>query len=211
MDVEVTDLGVLAAHDPRQPDRHVVGVADEQLVGRQRARHPVERGELLAILGDAHADPAATEGGEVVGVVRLVELEHHVVADVDDVVDRPLPDRRQPGGHPRRAGCDDDPGEHGQGEPATALPREDLHGGVDRVADGGERRSRMSERQAQLGSQIARYTDVAEGVGAIAGDVDVEHDVVDEAGDLAVGYAQRRVRGEDEDAAVVAAEAQLTR
>ena len=46
--------------------------------------------------------PPPGELGEVVGVVRLAELEHHVVRDVDDVVDRAHAGTRQPLGHPRR-------------------------------------------------------------------------------------------------------------
>jgi hypothetical protein len=53
--------------------------------------------------------------------------------------------------------------------------------------------------------------DVAEGVRAVARDVDVEHDVVDEPGDLPVGNAERCVRGEDEDPAVVTTNAKLSR
>ena len=172
---------------------------------------PVERRQLLAVGRRAHSDPSPTEGRQVVGVVRLVELEHHVVADVDDVVDRSLTDGRQPGGHPRGARGDDDPGQDSQREAAAALPGDDLDRGVRWAADRWRRGPRRGERQTQLGGQIAGDTDVAEGVGAVAGDVDVEHDVVDEAGDVPVGHAEGRVGRQHEDAAVVAAEPQLVR
>ena len=51
----------------------------------------------------AHAD-AAAELGEVEAVHRLAEFEHHVVGDVDDVVDRPHAGSRQPLRQPREIG-----------------------------------------------------------------------------------------------------------
>ena len=58
-------------------------------VGGQRARDIVERDDLFALLGQPHDETAAAERVEVVRMVRLVALEHDVVADVDDVVQRP--------------------------------------------------------------------------------------------------------------------------
>ena len=83
-----------AAHDPGDADRAVVGVADQQVVGGERALDAVERRHRLAVVGEAHAEAAAAERVEVERVVRLVELEHHVVGDVDDVADRPHPGAR---------------------------------------------------------------------------------------------------------------------
>ena len=42
---------------------------------------------------EADDDPAVVDGRGVERVDRLAELEHHVVADVDDVADRPLAGR----------------------------------------------------------------------------------------------------------------------
>ena len=58
----------------------------------------------------ADPEPVAAERRQVVGVVRLAELEHHVVADVDDVVDRAHAGCGEPLGHPRRRRSDDDAG-----------------------------------------------------------------------------------------------------
>ena len=57
----------------------------------------------LAVAGAAHAEAAAAQRVEVVGVVRLAELEHHVVADVDDVVDRAHARQRSGGARSSRA------------------------------------------------------------------------------------------------------------
>ena len=123
----VVDLGVGAAHDPGDPDRAVGGVADEEVRWRQLAGHVVQRGQRLALAGEA--DPEArriAQRSQVVGVVGLAELEHDVVADVDDVVDRAHPGRRQPLGHPRCGRSDDHAGEHGRREAAAAVAVDDL-------------------------------------------------------------------------------------
>ena len=54
----------------------------------KRALDTVERDHRLAVGRAAHPETAAAQRVEVVRVVGLVELEHDVVADVDDVVDR---------------------------------------------------------------------------------------------------------------------------
>ena len=85
----VADLGVGAAHDPGDADRTVVGVADQQVVGRsacarrRRAWSASRRARPVRM-----RKPWPPSVARSYGVVRLAELEHHVVADVDDVVDR---------------------------------------------------------------------------------------------------------------------------
>ena len=66
----------------------------------------VEGGERLALAGDAHPEPGTGHLGQVVRVVGLAQLEHHVVGHVDHVADRahahaaragwPASDRRGP-------------------------------------------------------------------------------------------------------------------
>ena len=85
---------------PPMPIGRVVGVADQQVVGGERALDSVERDHRLAFGREADAEAPAAERVEVVGVVRLVELEHHVVADVDDVVDRAHAGCREAAGDP---------------------------------------------------------------------------------------------------------------
>ena len=97
----VADLGLLAAHDPREGDR-ALGVADQQVLGLERAVDAVERAQLLAGLRAAHDDPAAVELGEVEGVQWVAEREHHVVGHIDDVRDRAHAGVGQPGAQPDR-------------------------------------------------------------------------------------------------------------
>ncbi len=84
----VTDLGVQTAHDAAEPDGRVAGVANEEVVAGEGAVLSIERGEVLTVAGETDSEPSPAERLEVVGVVRLVEFQHHVVADVDDVADR---------------------------------------------------------------------------------------------------------------------------
>ena len=58
-------------------------------------------------------------------------------------------------------------------------------------------------------ASVAGDADVAPAVGSVAGDVDVEHDVGSQPERLAVRHAERRPVGQDEDAGVVVAEAEL--
>src|SRR2546430_12376902 len=52
---------------------------------------------------------------------RLVDLEQDVIGRVDDVVDRPLADRRQAPREPRRAGGDFHAADHGDHVARRAL------------------------------------------------------------------------------------------
>ncbi len=76
----------------------------------------VERRHRLALGGGADDQRAVGDPVEVEGVQRLRGQQHHVVGDVDDVVDRALAGRRQPGLQPRRRGADLDVGEDARGE-----------------------------------------------------------------------------------------------
>ena len=77
----VVDLAREATHHPGQADGASV-VGDDEVVGREGARHVVERLERLAgRRGTRSHGPAQL--GEVEGVQRLAGLEHHVVGDVD--------------------------------------------------------------------------------------------------------------------------------
>ena len=88
----VRDLGRRPAHDPG--DRQRPGrIGDEQGLGLELALDVVERLDALALAGEADDDPAVVHGRRVERVDRLAELQHHVVADVDDVADRSLTGR----------------------------------------------------------------------------------------------------------------------
>ena len=95
--VSVGDLGDLSPHDPGDA-RGAVAVADEDGLGVEAPLDVVERLHLLAVLGGANRQRAVRHLVEVEGVQRLRGEQHHVVGDVDDVVDRPL--TRQPSAAP---------------------------------------------------------------------------------------------------------------
>ncbi len=120
------DLGVEAAHDAADADRDVVGVADQQIARGERAVLAVEGHQVLAVGRQADAEPTTAERVEVVGVVRLVQLEHHVVADVDDVADRAHPGGGEPALHPLGRLADLDAGDHRRRETGATVAVDEL-------------------------------------------------------------------------------------
>jgi hypothetical protein len=70
-------------------------IGDDQRLGIELAIDVIERLEALPCPGEPDDDPALVDGGCVERVDRLAQLEHHVVAHVDDVADRSLPGREQ--------------------------------------------------------------------------------------------------------------------
>ncbi len=84
----VVDLGVETTHDSPDADRNVVGVADEQIGSGEGPLLAVERRESFALTCQPDTESAPAQRVQVVGVVGLVQLQHHVVADVDHVADR---------------------------------------------------------------------------------------------------------------------------
>ncbi len=100
----VGDLGDLAAHNPGDPGR-AVAIADQHRLLIERALDLVEGRHLLAGAGGADGQLATGDLVEVEGVQRLRGQEHHVVGDVDDVVDRPLAGGAEPCLQPRRRGA----------------------------------------------------------------------------------------------------------
>ena len=69
------------------------GVGDDQHAAVEHAFLAVERDDLFAVGRAAHDDLLAADLRRVEGVHRLAVFQHHVVADIDDVVDRPQADR----------------------------------------------------------------------------------------------------------------------
>ncbi|MDT4829886.1 hypothetical protein FQZ97_633200 [compost metagenome] len=94
------DAAVLATHDAGDGQGAGV-VGDHQGVGTQGDFLAVEQDKLLALLRHAHAD-TAVDFGEVEGVHRLAEFEHHVVGDVDGGVDAAHVGTAQALDHPQR-------------------------------------------------------------------------------------------------------------
>ncbi len=103
----VVDLARRAAHDPGERERGLAALAgDHADAPRQRALLAVERRQRLARARPAHDERVARHARQVEGVARLAELDHHVVREVDDVVDRPDADQLEPVAQPRRRRAD---------------------------------------------------------------------------------------------------------
>lgn len=100
------DAGFFTAHDAGDGDGACV-VGDDEVFGEQGVFLGVEREDFFAFLGAAHGD-AALEFIEVEGVQALAHLHHHIVGDIDDVVDGAEADAFEAGFEPSGAGADFD-------------------------------------------------------------------------------------------------------
>ena len=169
----------------------------------------VERLEPLALAGQADDEPAVADRGRIERVDRLAELEHHVVADVDDVADRALAGGdephlddvgRRPDGHAADPAAD---------EPRAQRRLLDLDAKV--LADrrrrprsgrspgsGPARRSRPTTSRA---SPTRLSTSPRLGLTSTSRTTSPYRS--------ASGHAERRVRRQDEDAVGVGGQAQL--
>ena len=127
----------------------------------------VERLHLLAVGGGADRQRAVRDLVEVEGVQRLRGQQHHVVGDVDDVVDRPLAGRGQPRLQPGRRGGDRDVGEDAGGEARAEIRHLDRDRGV--VAD-----VALALRRRVLGPRLRRQRRGADRVDLAGDAVDAE-------------------------------------
>ena len=179
----LVDLALEAAHHAGERDRAAV-VGDQQRVVAQLAVLAVERGQALALAREAHDDRAAQAVG-VEGVQRVAELEHDVVRDVDDVVDRALPRRLQPLLHPARRGPHrdalDDRGDVARAE--VRVGDRDGGGVLDGLVALRGFAVRQSQRRAEDGGRLAGDTGHAHHVGAVRPGVHVQHHVAEVVGE----------------------------
>ena len=88
-------FGVRAAHHAREPYR-ALRIGDHQHRRTQHMLLPVEAREAFPLDGGADDDPRVPHGVHIEGVQRLPVLQHHIVGDVDDVVDGAMPRVLQP-------------------------------------------------------------------------------------------------------------------
>ena len=203
----VRDLRRCPAHDSGDPEDRL-RVADEQRVGIELALDVVERLDALAGSRQAHDDPTVVDRRRIEGVDGLAELEHHVVAHVDDVADRALARRDQAHLDPVRRRPDRDARHVPTHEPRAQPGLQDLDGQAVRDRCPGLRRLGVREADggARDGGDLAGQADHAQRVAAVGFDVDIEHDIAVELGQW---HAERGVRREDEDAVGVAGQAQF--
>ncbi|MFN8036056.1 MAG: hypothetical protein U0V73_08985 [Acidimicrobiia bacterium] len=207
----VGDLRRAPPHDAGDRLRGAAGVADEEVLGGERALHAVERDHPLAFCGAAYDDAAAVEPAEVEGVERLAELEEHVVRDVDRVRDGPHPAQRQPARHPRRRRAHRHPSNAGEvARAALGVLDLDRDVGAGDPVERRRRRGRRRERQAEVRGEVARDADHRHGVGPVRRDRQVEHDVVEAEHGAQVGAELAR-RVERQDAGVVVRQVELPR
>ena len=204
----VGDLAIAAAHHAGDADRHVGAVADEQVVLGARAGRAVEGGHRLAVAREADAE-SPREPRRVVGVGRLVGLEHHEVGGVHHVVDRPHARVREATLEVRGRRSHHHARHHAHVESRAAPTIDDPHGqGAPRAAPGPIAR-RRGEPHAQVGREVPRDAQVARGVGAVARDVEVEHDVRPDAECRERVAPRAQARGQDRDAPAVGTETEL--
>ncbi len=203
----VGDLGRGTTHDPAQAHR-TLGVRDDQVIGMQVALDVVQGRQDLALAGPAHAQLGAGQGGQVVGVHGLAELEHDQVGHVDERADGPDPALGEALPYP--------PGRRVGQLQVLQRPRHELRAPVEGL-DGhghvapGYRRGDLGQPYrsgAGEGGDLTGDPEDREVVAAVGHDLDVDdrlpqrHQVVDVD-------PQRRGRVQDHDAAVVVAELEL--
>ncbi len=212
--------GVVAADDAGDRDDPGAGAdhevaLDEGMVAAAEVDDPLTRlGAADHDLGAAAAaDPGAHEAVEVEGVERLPDLEHHEVGHVDDVVDRGEARGEEPPLHPPRRRGDSDVLDHPGHETGASLRvlDPDAHPVLDRGHRGERLRhpgARLVEGLGERRGELAGEPDVAEAVGAVGGDLDLEHGVE-------VEHLGRRLTGpsalEEEQSVGVVAETELDR
>ena len=96
IDSGIRDAAVFAAHDPGN-GRGGAGIGDDE-IGRRRAGRffPSSAWKALPLGRGADVDFAFGEARLVKGMERLADFHHHVVGDIDDVVDRADADGFEP-------------------------------------------------------------------------------------------------------------------
>ena len=199
---------VEAAHHSRD-DQRLLLVGDDEHAAAEGPLLLVEGDDLLAVAGAPNDDLPAGNARRVESMQRLAVLEHHVVGDVDDVVDGAQAYRLEalldPGRTRAHLDARDDMGRV-QG---TALRIVDADSGQqvgprcpgEFTAVGG-----LGVREVLLEprSQFPRQTEVREAVGTIGRDLDVDHGVAG-GQDIIDGGAHGGPSLEDQESGVVLA------
>ena len=184
------DLGVGAAHDAGDRDGLLL-VADAEHVRREPARSAVERLDGLALARGAHDDLFAADAREVERVHGLTVLEHDVVCNVDDVVDRAHAAVAQALAHPRGGRADLDVAHHARG--VARAERGIVDADADMIADVLAAAGHVGRVQLQGlvkgHGGLTRQTDHRQAVRAVGRDLKLDHMVVraDDGGDVVAG------------------------
>lgn len=156
-------------------------VGDAEHIGRQLADVPVERGDPLALGRSADDDGLGGNVGRVKRVHRLAVFQHHIVRDVDDVVDRTDAAGAQARAHPERRRLDAHVFHRARGiaraERRFFYGYGKVVGNVVAVACGMYLRRAVLQRHAGGGRRLARDAEQRQTVGAVEGQLEV-HDRV---------------------------------
>ena len=161
-----------------------IRVRDDEHVRLERALDAVQRPQRLAGARAPNHEPPSGNALEIERVHRLSDLEHHVVGDVDDVVDRPDAGGREPIGEPRRRGPDADL-EHLRAVPRAQRPASSIVRGRSTESAMPARPgcawasppvhvSGQPQRQAPDCRRLAREAHVTQAVRPVRGDLEVD-------------------------------------
>ena len=175
----VGDFGVLTAHDSGK-SHFLLAVADHQHAAVHVSLLAVQGLEHVAVLRAAHHDLVACDVVVIVGVHGLSVLFHHVVGDVNDVVDRTHPRGPQPVPHPLGGGGNLDVPHH-PGSVPGAESGPGLHiQQVRQVARAAAFHHRIVEGEGlAIGdSRLSGQADNGQAVRAVRGDLKLHHMVV---------------------------------
>ena len=175
----VHNLGVCAAHNACNSNRLVV-VADGKHLVAQVVIYAVQSLDGLTVAGTADNNAAVGQALVVERMHRLAVLEHNIVGDINDVVDRTNAASMQTLAHPRRRRLDldilDDAG--GVARAQIGVLNLDGHILVDVVAHALDLRGLDAERTVEGSRSLAGQTDHAQAVRTVRGNLEVGNPVV---------------------------------
>ena len=173
------DLRGGTTHHSGDADGDVEGVADQQIVTGEGSLDVVERDERLAGAGAADAKARTGHALEVVGVVGLTQLEHHVVGHVDHVVDRSHAEQREARRQLGIGRADRDAAQDAGREAAAQIGIEDLDADVGCLTCRTllDNRIRQREGHAEPGGEVTCHACDRHGIGPIGIDLQLVADI----------------------------------
>ena len=184
------DLGVGAAHDAGHRDGLFL-VTDAQHVRRELTRIAVERLDGLTLARGAHDDLLAADAREVERVHGLAVLEHDVVGNIDDVVDRAHAAVAQALAHPRRGRRDLDVAHHARGvaRAERRIVDADADVIVNVLAAAGDLGRVQFQGLVKCHGGLTSQTDHGQAVRTVRRDLKLDHVVVhtDDGGNVVAG------------------------
>ena len=139
-------------------------------------------------------------------MVGLVEFQHHVVADINHIVDRAHACCGEPLSHPWGARTNRDTGDRDRHKSPAVLRAANIH--ADRSRTGvGDGELHLGLRKAKLRAKpcgkISGHPDVTPTVGAITSQIKIENDVGGDAQSRCIGNTQRGGRAQNHDPRMV--------